>query len=271
MSLEIRNSRIKLSLGRVFWREVGQGPTLVFLHGSWTDSSQWVPLIERLGYDYHCYALDLLGFGESEFPNHPYSVALQVQCLREYLEALKLNQVYLVGHSLGAWVAVSYALKEVEQVQGLALLAPEGVAIAQWQKRWWWESWLVTQPPLLAWSLRTLLPFASLLGKKEAIARHLQWRKQLLAHPAACQTLFQRRKAAIQAEFVQEQLSWLTVPTLLLQTEPDPGPRGLLGRAYLQALPKAQLRMIPPGGEDWPQDFPDAIAQYLREWITPLD
>ncbi len=271
MSLEIRNSRIKLSSGLVFWREVGRGPAVVFLHGSWTDSSQWVPVIERLGQDHHCYALDLLGFGESDAPNLNYSIELQVQCLREYLEALKLNQVYLVGDSLGGWVAASYALKEVDQVQGLALLAPEGVAIAQWQKRWSWESWLVSNPPVLAWMLRGLLPLAQLAGKKEAIARHLQWRKQLLNSPAACQILFQRRKAAIQAEFLQEQLSWLTVPTLLLQTEPDPGPRGLLGRAYLQLLPKAQLRMLPPGSEDWPQDFPEAIAQYLREWITPED
>jgi Predicted hydrolases or acyltransferases (alpha/beta hydrolase superfamily) len=127
MNLPLRNSRIRLPLGQVFWREVGRGPILVFLHGSWRDGSQWLPLIDHLSQDYHCFALDLLGFGESERPKIHYSIQLQVECLDEYLKALHVPEVYLIGHSLGGWIAASYALNYLDRVRGLVLVSPEGI------------------------------------------------------------------------------------------------------------------------------------------------
>ncbi|MBA3923667.1 MAG: alpha/beta fold hydrolase, partial [Nostocaceae cyanobacterium] len=127
MNQQLRNSRMKLSGGRIFWREIGEGTAVILLHGSWQDSGQWVAVMDYLRQDHHCFAPDLLGFGDSEHPQIHYSIDFEVECLAEYLEALKLRHVYLVGHSLGAWVAASYALKYPDQIGGLVLLAPEGV------------------------------------------------------------------------------------------------------------------------------------------------
>ena len=81
MPLPVRNSRIKLSQGLLFWREVGQGSAIVFLHGSWKDSSQWLPVMQQLSKHCHCFAPDLLGFGESEVVKGRCSIALQVECI----------------------------------------------------------------------------------------------------------------------------------------------------------------------------------------------
>jgi hypothetical protein len=43
-----RNSRRKLSQGLLFWREIGNGIPVVFLHGAWNDSSEWVAVMESL-------------------------------------------------------------------------------------------------------------------------------------------------------------------------------------------------------------------------------
>ena len=158
MPLPLRNARIRLTQGQIFWREVGQD-TIVFLHGAWEDSSQWVPLIERLSAEYHCLVPDLLGFGESERPGVHYSIGLEVACLAEHLEALKLRRVYLVGHSLGGWIAMSYALKYQEQVEGVVLLAPEGVQAEGLGRRWWQAKLL--RLPMVGWGL----PIAPLTPK----------------------------------------------------------------------------------------------------------
>lgn len=73
--------RIQVSQGQIFWCEVGDGPAIIFLHGSWTDSSQWVPLMQHLSLDHHCFAPDILGSGESRFFTkiHP-SINLEVEC-----------------------------------------------------------------------------------------------------------------------------------------------------------------------------------------------
>lgn len=97
-----RNSRVKLSGGVLFWREIGgNSNNVVFLHGSWHDSNQWLPVMERLSLHYHCFAPDLPGFSESEFSATHYSINQIVESLAEYIATLKLEKVYLVGHSLG--------------------------------------------------------------------------------------------------------------------------------------------------------------------------
>ena len=114
MNFLFRNSRIKLNQGILFWREVGTGIPMIFLHGAWNDGSEWVSTMELLAENIHCFSPDLLGFGESANPNIHHSIDLQVECLADFLEALKLEKVYLVGNSLGGWIAASYALKYPE-------------------------------------------------------------------------------------------------------------------------------------------------------------
>ena len=80
-----RNVRLRLTQGVVFWREVGRGIPIIFLHGNWQDSTQWDGLLQRLGDRHHGLALDLLGFGESDRPRLHYSIDLEVQVVMEWL------------------------------------------------------------------------------------------------------------------------------------------------------------------------------------------
>ncbi|NJL39258.1 MAG: alpha/beta hydrolase [Leptolyngbyaceae cyanobacterium SL_5_9] len=268
MTLPIRNSRIRLSQGQLFWREVGQGAALVFLHGSWTDSSQWLPLVERLSQTYHCVAPDLLGFAESERPKLHYSIELQVECLAEYLEALKLRQVYLVGHSLGGWIAASYALRFADQVKGLVLLSPEGVQL-EGGDRWQWSRWLTRQPPLALWLLKLLLPFAKVFGWRESIERSLQLRQTLMRSPVACKLLFNRRNAEIRAELLStDRISCLKLPILILQGQDD-ATAARPNQAIAQA-PQAELKLISNVDPDLLQTESRAIATEIRKFIETL-
>lgn len=267
MNLPLRNSRIRLPLGQVFWREVGQGPILVFLHGSWHDSSQWLPIIEYLSQDYHCFAPDLLGFGESEKPKLHYSIQLEVDCLLEYLEALHLPQVYLIGHSLGGWIAASYALNNLPNVQGLVLLSPEGVQVEGQPLSSWWDRWLFGRPPITYSILRSLLPLAQLFGRHKSIQKALQWQQQLNKSPIASQLLFRRRRSEIQAELLQERLNWLKVPTLILQGGKDTPSAIARSQTYAEHTPQAQLKLIEQGGNDLTDALPGLVAEYIHNFV----
>ena len=273
MNLPLRNSRIKLPLGQIFWREVGRGPILVFLHGSWSDSSQWLPIIEQLSQNYHCFALDLLGFGESERPKLHYSIQLEVECLLQYLEALHLPQVYLIGHSLGGWIAASYALKQLEQVNvsGLVLIEPQGVQPEG--QRWGggWSRWLIGRPPISYTLLRAIYPLARLINRHKSIEQALKRRQQILGSPTACQLLFRRRRSEIQAELLQDQLAWLKVPLLVLQGAKDSPEAIACAQTYAQTSPNAQLRMIDFGGNNLPEAFPSLVTQHIHEFVTKVE
>ena len=271
MNLPLRNSRIRLPLGQVFWREVGQGPILVFLHGSWSDGSQWLPVIEHLSQDYHCFALDLLGFGDSEQPKLHYSIQLQVECLLEYLDALHIPQVYLIGYSLGGWIVASYALKYLERVSGVVLLAPAGVQVEGQREDWQRTRWLIGRPPIAYGILRSLLPLARLVGRHKPIEQALRRRQQLKCSPTACQLLFQRRWPEIQAELLDEQLDELTVPTLIVQGKNDTPEAIARSRTYGDKTLNAQLRMIDHGGNDLAEALPELVAQYIHEFVNRVE
>lgn len=262
----LRNSRVKLPLGHIFWREIGQGPTLVFLHGSWDDSSQWLRTIEHLSPYYQCFAPDLLGFGDSERPNVHYSIDLEVECLAQYLDTLKLQQVYLIAHSVGGWVAASYAIKYPDRVQGLVLLAPEGVQVGHRRARWQTARWLIGQPPLAFWLLRSIYPIAKLLGYQNKIDRLLKFRQQLMQSPVAVQLLFRRRRAEITAELVDDNLPSLKVPVLVLQGSEDSIAVSSLCQSYAAQIPNAELQFVSPGESNLPQEVPDIVAKYIREF-----
>lgn len=269
MNLPVRNSRIKLSQGKLFWREVGKGPTLVFLHGAWHDGNQWLPVINHLSGKYHCLAPDLLGFGESDRPDVHYSIHLEVECLAEYLETLNLKQIYLVGHCVGGWIAASYALRYAEQVAGLVLIAPEGVEVDGARRNWWWVRLLLERPKVVDW-LWHWLPilkkwkFPSWLSNIKDLLPRLE---QILESTAACQLLFQRRKSEIEAELLEEKLPWLKKPTLILQGERDSANAIALNRVYAQILQDAQLKILPNGEDDLSQQLPDEVAECIHEFV----
>ena len=268
MHAVFRNSRRKLSQGLLFWREIGKGTPVIFLHGAWNDSSQWVSVMELLSQHLHCFAPDMFGFGESECPNVHYSIDLQVDCLAEFLQALKLKQVYLVGHSLGGWIAASYALKYPEKIYGLVLLAPEGVEIEGQKKRWQKMQQLVKCPPIVFQLLRLLRPLTKILGLDAKIERDWQFRQVMLQYPTGSMLIFQRQHPEIHAELLHNRFDLINVPVLILQGGKDTDVALALSQAYAQHNPRALLKMIAHAGNDLPESCAELVAEDIREFVN---
>lgn len=262
-----RNSRRKLSQGLVFWREVGQGSNIIFLHGSWNEGSQWVPVMESLSHDYHCLAPDLLGFGESEIPDIHYSVDVQVECLAEFLLALKLERVYLVGDTLGAWIAASYALKYPERVLGLILVSPEGVATSSTDKRLKQMKSILQRSELAFALLKLIRPIAKMFGKEIKVQE--EWRQRLIMdqYPTACELLFQRQLPEVRAELLENRLAFLVVPVLILQGGKDTQEAIAMSNTYAELIPGASINTIAHGEQNLPHFCSSAVAEQIRDFI----
>lgn len=216
------NSRLQIPQGQIFWHETGQdGQTLIFLHGSWYRNRQWEAITTRLGKGYHCLAPDLPGFGDDPFAQSHLSINFLVECLEQYVELLKLERVYLIGHSIGAWVAAMYALEHPENVKGLVLIAPEGVESPEFAQRQILGKKLAGKAPWLYWYYRLIYPRAKFCKKHEKIEKDLQFRQQLIQSPATYNLLFKRRKSEIEAEFLNEKLPNLKIPLLVIYGSKD--------------------------------------------------
>jgi pimeloyl-ACP methyl ester carboxylesterase len=113
----------------MFYREQGSGTPVVFIHGNTASSAWWDYTLARLAdAPYRCIAPDLRGRGDTGGDASSYTIESLAGEVRGLLEALDIGAAHLVGHSLGACVAMQYALDHKSDVLSLTLLAPGWVA-----------------------------------------------------------------------------------------------------------------------------------------------
>lgn len=267
-SVPVRNLRRQLKHGQLFWREIGRGQTVVFLHGAWHDGDQWSNVLSLLGNQYHCLSPDLIGFGESQRLKGrlPYSIAMQVNTLAELLDSLRIESVVLVGHSLGAWVAARYALRYPDRVKGLCVLEPEGITYDP--KRWRRARWLAS--PMGGIWLSLTKPFArkSIQGSSPAWMQNHHMRQLLRRYPAACCLLFQRRRKDLEPETIGTQLAALSIPLVALQGEGASDTNRSLTQTFTMAAPSALVKVL-PGEDELPSYEAKSIAEFLGYWLKP--
>ncbi|MFI9535210.1 4,5:9,10-diseco-3-hydroxy-5,9,17-trioxoandrosta-1(10),2-diene-4-oate hydrolase [Nocardia fusca] len=112
---------------------VGNGPTIVLLHGggpgasSWSNFSRNIPVLAR---GFHVIAVDQPGYGQSDKPTeHPQYFVHSASALKDLLDTLEITgRVHLLGNSLGGGAAVRFALDYPDRAGKLVLMGPGGLS-----------------------------------------------------------------------------------------------------------------------------------------------
>ena len=266
-----RSSRIKLSAGQIFWHEAGDNrrPVLIFLHGSWHDRTQWDSAIALLSKNFHCLALDLLGFGNSTAIETPSSIETEVDCLREFIAALKLRQVYLIGHSLGAWIAIGYALKYPKLVKGVVAISPEGFSVANWQYQLT-TRWLISHPLMFRLWLNGLKIMASIGDGAEPLTKSLAYWDFFKKFPTTCRLLFQRSDRDIRRELVADRLSQFRLPLLILQSDRAERQTIEQSQSYSRSVRTSEYKLIKESALTLPQESMRQMAVEIQDFLNRL-
>jgi non-heme chloroperoxidase len=100
----------------------GQGPTIVFLPGLGNTAHAFDDFAPRFTDRFHCIALTRRGFGESDHPTEGYDTPRLVEDIRAALDALKLDRVILVGHSIAGEEMTRFAATYPGRVDRLVYL-----------------------------------------------------------------------------------------------------------------------------------------------------
>jgi 2-hydroxy-6-oxonona-2,4-dienedioate hydrolase len=106
---------------KLHYLEAGQGPPIVLLHGLGGDGSRWAPNIGPLSRDFHVFALDQIGFGDSDKPLANYHTGMLAEFLVGFMKAAGIPKAALVGNSMGAGVALYTAVKFPDVVDRIVL------------------------------------------------------------------------------------------------------------------------------------------------------
>lgn len=106
--------------GNLHYVDEGKGPVLLFVHGTPEWSFSYRHLIKRFATSYRCIALDHLGFGLSDKPQHAdYSVQAHAERLEWFIQFHNLKNITIISGDFGAGMVISYALKKIENIRAL--------------------------------------------------------------------------------------------------------------------------------------------------------
>jgi len=123
LELEACQKKIELCGRSIRYLEAGEGPPLLLLPSATGRATEYLALLPLLSKNFHLYALDYPGFGQSEtLPAVEERGDLPAFVLT-FMDALGLKRCHLAGFSMGGWVALSLALTRPERISRLILMA----------------------------------------------------------------------------------------------------------------------------------------------------
>ena len=275
--IELRGGR------RIHVIEVGDGPSLVLLHGSGTSSLSLLPVLERLR-GVRAIAVDRPGFGLSDAMRVPRARFREaaVDFLDEVLDELGLEKPALAGNSMGGTWALWYALARPERVRRLVLLGsapllPHTRAPAPLR--------VMTTPVVgdvltrvMKPNPKRLIQLMASVGEKETIVRYPELIDALVAvggDPLAATTNLAELRAVItplgfrsSARVSTEELGRVTVPTLLIWGDHDPVGAVEVAQVTASAIPDAQLELLDAGHVPY-LGHPERASEQVSGFVHP--
>ncbi|WP_298210372.1 alpha/beta hydrolase [Acidovorax sp.] len=248
---------------------LGSGPTVLMLHDADGDHLTFAPQVETLATaGYRAVAWDMPGYGRSA-PVEPYTFkALAQRCLA-LIDALQSGPVTLVGHGMGAMVALEVAVRAPSQVSRMVLCAGGPPLDAQAVEDWVVPRLRALQVLEAGGSLeqlaQTLVPQfigTGALPEGVRLASHALAQVYPGAYRRALEALptFDRSAAA---------LAHLAMPMLLVGGDQDRCTPPAALQALAQVLPDAVTLQLPHVGH-WPQledpeGFDGALLDFLAQ------
>ena len=103
---------------------------ILFIHGLGSSSLVWRDFPEALSRRYHTIAIDLIGFGESDKPREDYTISFFSHFIYDFINEMGFGpkeKISIIGHSLGGYVAIDFAIKNRERVDKLILFDSSGL------------------------------------------------------------------------------------------------------------------------------------------------
>src|SRR5580704_473779 len=119
--LAVGGCRIRLMRG-------GAGEPLIYLHGA--SGASWLPALQTLSEKFDVIAPEHPGFGESDTPDWLDTIHDLAYFYLDVLEHLKLDNVHLVGNSLGGWLAAEIAVRNTSRLASVTLCNAAGLHVA---------------------------------------------------------------------------------------------------------------------------------------------
>ncbi len=231
-------------------------PPLVLMHG-WGCTSATVASIERTAAETHCvYNVDFPGFGASPDPATVWGVEEYTQAIEALVDAEKIENPVLIGHSFGGRVGILYASRR--PVSKLILVDAAGLkprrGLKYYYKVYSYKLW------------KRLIRLTCSRDKVDKIIRERQ-SKAGSADYRALNPHMRRIFVKVVNEYLRDRLPLIKAPTLLVWGEADTATPMRDAKIMEREIPDAGLVSFPGAGHYSFLDRPTQFAAVLRSFL----
>ena len=246
----------------------GAGDPVLLLHGYLFGADSWRPQIDLLRDDFDVIAVDLRGQFGSETTADGYDLWNQARDVQEFIAALGLAPVHIVGLSMGAMIAMRLAMRNPAAVRSLVLMDttawPEDPELA--------ERYEAMAQVVEAGDLEAVAPaLPTVFLADDFIAAHGDEVDAWLDRVRAADPLgFVRALRALNArDDISGRLGEIVVPTLVIHGDADVAIPVERGCDLADAIYEARLE-ITSGGHQSNVDRPDATSRFIRDFLLEV-
>ncbi len=254
----------------------GKGPTTVLIHGDMRTSRSFDEVAKKMSSDNHVLAMDLLGHGDSSWPESDYRFADRSADIRNFVTKTDLNEITAVAHSTGAVALTMNVAANPSRFKKLVLLEPMMIVDEKFQR-------MVSDRGNRArttWSDQAELK--DLLGKHEVTSK---WHPRVIDDVVEHET-FVDKNGRVDMKWSSNTLSWsereddyldlvpilesISMPILFIVG----GNRieGFTKAFELETkMPNLQTVRISDTGHNMYMERPDAISDVVRKFQSSFD
>ncbi len=126
---------IQFNQSEIHYTTIGKGNAVVLLHGFTESLDIWEYFGDILSLEHKVILIDLPGHGKSECIAETHTMELMAECVKAVLDAQKVNECIMIGHSMGGYVTLAFAELYKDMIRGIGLFhssalpdTPEGKA-----------------------------------------------------------------------------------------------------------------------------------------------
>ncbi|HEX8034251.1 MAG TPA: alpha/beta fold hydrolase [Ktedonobacterales bacterium] len=246
--------------------------TILLITGLASKRQGWRKQVAAFGQRYRTIIFDNRDIGDSDLATEPYLTADQADDTAGLLRALGVKRAYVVGISMGGFIALELALRHPELVEKLVLTSTSAGGRTHVPPHW-----LVT--------LMLLMPrfgkqdpgaiakrvYARIMAPGYCAAHPDEWEDiaELARHRPQPAVAYRRQLEACQRHDVAGRLAEISVPTLVIHGTVDPLVRTANGKYLAEHIPGARLILYPNTGHipivERAEDYNRDVLAFLAE------
>ena len=257
--------------------QVGSGPNLIMLHGLMGNQAIWhlrmVPMLRSM---FRVTTYDLRGHGRSDIPPTGYTTGDMATDLCALMDALHIERAHVVGHSLGADVALHFALRHPDRVDSMMLIEAGIPALVNDRKNENWAGWAYwarileefTGRPVpsdkrndIDYMVRQSLDIPIIFGPASGLPRKKEAVLRLLDTTTVVEDY------EVVGDLTLENLA--TIPHRKLLIYDGSSPYLTTYQSLRQVLTNATFVVLPPTRHQHfgPLEVPDVLVQHLTDFL----